>query len=221
MVKKCMVMVWVFLVVGCTSGVETLPPTTTVLPTTTATSTPPATRTAIAQTHEVTERDIYAVLLQHSHFRDQVVALLQEPADFPDTMWSFSNSNLSSDEQYSHLLNWLPTLQRETWDDFMQLRSAPSVLTDILPSEVPHTIIAPDDMPDSRLIEAWEVFWEKHPGSFSIYSVSRIGLNPDQNQALVYVETQCWGKCGDASVFLLEKQDGQWEVVGFDILVIA
>jgi hypothetical protein len=224
MAKTFIVIVWFIMLFGCTSGVETATPTPSATFTPAPTATPlPATRTAIAQTHEATERDIYAVLLEHSHFRDRVVALLQEPAVFPENMFTFSTSNpiLSPNEQFNRLTQWLPTLQQETWNDFYRLRSAPGILTDTLPTEATHIIIDPDDVPDSPLIEAWEGFWEKYPGSFGMYSVSRIGLNPEQNQALVYVETHCWGKCGEATVFLLEKRDGQWQVIAFDILIIV
>jgi hypothetical protein len=39
---------------------------------------------------------------------------------------------------------------------------------------------------------------------------SRIGFNPQYNQAFLYAGKSCGGLCGFGSYFLLAKQEGKW-----------
>jgi hypothetical protein len=59
----------------------------------------------------------------------------------------------------------------------------------------------------------WTEFYEKYPASQGLLSLSRVGFNPQRDQALVYVGNQSDWLLGVGFYFLLAQRDGAWKVV--------
>lgn len=66
----------------------------------------------------------------------------------------------------------------------------------------------------------WKEFSEKYRGAAGFVAVSRVGLNPPMDEALVYLSWQCGTLCGRGEAMLLSKPDGQWEIVNRSTVVV-
>jgi len=58
----------------------------------------------------------------------------------------------------------------------------------------------------------WERFYERYPKSFGYIAVSRVGFNPDHDQAFLYAAVSCSGLCGEGYYVLLTKKGGVWSI---------
>jgi hypothetical protein len=61
---------------------------------------------------------------------------------------------------------------------------------------------------------SWNEFYTGYPDSQGIMTISRVGFNREQDQALVYVGNQSDGKAGAGYCVLLTKENGVWTVQG-------
>lgn len=59
----------------------------------------------------------------------------------------------------------------------------------------------------------WARYREAHPNATGIMGVSRVGINHDRTQALVYLGGQGACLAGGGSLYELEKFKGRWKVV--------
>lgn len=57
----------------------------------------------------------------------------------------------------------------------------------------------------------WSEFFKKYPRQ-GIITFSRVGLNKDMRQALVYTSIQSGGKSGEGYYILLNKENGNWTI---------
>ena len=60
----------------------------------------------------------------------------------------------------------------------------------------------------------WEFFYKVFPDTSGIISFSRVGLNSNRDQALVYFVWEGFHLAARGQLILLEKTDGKWIVVG-------
>lgn len=58
----------------------------------------------------------------------------------------------------------------------------------------------------------WEKFRKKYPNGSCVNSLSRVGFNQDQTEALVEVKTQCDWLVGSGWLYYLKKIDGIWQI---------
>jgi hypothetical protein len=56
-------------------------------------------------------------------------------------------------------------------------------------------------------------FEARFPNNLGFFVVSRVGLNLNKTEALLYVERFCGGLCGGGEYVLMRKVDGVWHVV--------
>lgn len=61
--------------------------------------------------------------------------------------------------------------------------------------------------------KGWDGFYERYPGSGGYVTLSAVGFNKDQTQAIVYAGSTCGNLCGRWSFHLLEKVGGKWQEV--------
>ncbi|MFO7633713.1 MAG: hypothetical protein R6W76_14310 [Caldilinea sp.] len=59
---------------------------------------------------------------------------------------------------------------------------------------------------------SWEDFHAKHPQAGGVYLLSRAGLSPARDQALVSIGYYCGSLCAEGGVFWMVKEDGIWRV---------
>jgi hypothetical protein len=58
----------------------------------------------------------------------------------------------------------------------------------------------------------WKAFYAKHPNAAGLWSLSRPGYNSSGDESLVYVSHSCGQLCGTGHLYLLTKENGQWQV---------
>jgi len=61
-------------------------------------------------------------------------------------------------------------------------------------------------------VEGWEAFHQKYQGAVMLASMSRPGINREDNRALLYVGVSCGPTCGGGTLILLSKEDGRWKI---------
>ncbi|MCA9923142.1 MAG: hypothetical protein KC419_12400 [Anaerolineales bacterium] len=72
----------------------------------------------------------------------------------------------------------------------------------------PNHVVERDYLPGGDCI----FFQNNYPGLGSVIGFSRIGFNEDQTQALVWMQVECVRSPLPGSVFILEQQNGKWQV---------
>jgi hypothetical protein len=65
---------------------------------------------------------------------------------------------------------------------------------------------------ESNVGRGWTEFYEKYPKSNGLIYFSKIGLNNQRDQALVYAGRSCGGLCGSGDYVLLKKQQDKWVI---------
>ncbi|HEX6070925.1 MAG TPA: hypothetical protein VFZ18_13915 [Longimicrobiaceae bacterium] len=60
----------------------------------------------------------------------------------------------------------------------------------------------------------WRAFYSAYPRSPGLIRLSRVGFDPERQQALVFVSHSCGGRCGSGAYLLLSNASGSWAVVG-------
>jgi len=60
--------------------------------------------------------------------------------------------------------------------------------------------------------KGWDLFYEKYPNSPGIFSISRVGFNSDQTQAILYFGYQRGFVWGEGYRIFLTKDEGKWVV---------
>jgi hypothetical protein len=59
----------------------------------------------------------------------------------------------------------------------------------------------------------WFAFHRKYPDASGYITFSRVGFDPEMRHAVLYMEIQCGGTCGQGSYKLLSKEAGAWKLV--------
>lgn len=110
----------------------------------------------------------------------------------------------------------LPTLQTETWQSLLGVGGEEVAFPDNLKTGGPYRLITDETWAGyfgAIDTTAWDRF-EAEYGAHAFGAYSRVGLNGDATQALVYRGVVCGVLCGSGGYVLLEKVDGAWQVVG-------
>jgi hypothetical protein len=69
---------------------------------------------------------------------------------------------------------------------------------------------------------SWRGFYESYPNSVGYIVLSRVGFNPERDQAFLYIGRGCGGLCGEGYYVLLAKNGGgAWSVKHKDILWVS
>ena len=76
----------------------------------------------------------------------------------------------------------------------------------------PSSVIARDYLPLTGADPDCATFRSSYPGLSGVISVSQIGYNPDNTQALVFMELECGHAPWPGSYFLLTQTEGKWQV---------
>jgi hypothetical protein len=127
--------------------------------------------------------------------------------------------NFSNDESLTYLTESLPSLAKETYEDFDSCNKKSTALTDKFNLKVKVNLVGEEidrifyeSRQSNSKEDGWEVFHKKYPTAGAIITLSRVGFNKDKSQALVFVAHSCGWLCGEGNYILLEKKDGVWKV---------
>jgi hypothetical protein len=101
-----------------------------------------------------------------------------------------------------------------TVDSFRARNDAPFPVSPHMDLGTPYVLLTRDQM--TRLFnqnqDGWQLFYEQHPGTLGITTVSQVGFNISFDQALVYVGTMSHWLAGAGYFVLLKKVNGAWIV---------
>jgi hypothetical protein len=107
----------------------------------------------------------------------------------------------------SYLYGHFPTLEKTTVAD---LRDKPQMALQLrFPLNRDYRIV------EESMVSFGETVGGRpdYPNSTGVLSLSRVGVNSDNTQALMYVRQHCGSLCGhDVWVLLSKQQDGRWQV---------
>lgn len=115
-------------------------------------------------------------------------------------------------EDFSLYHDQFENLEKETFDDFIQNNSHPKSLR-IHSSKNIKYISSKQFKFIFRDEEGWDRFYKKFPQVPGIITLSNVGFNFAQTQAMVYIGNQKGWLNGVGCLALLELVDGQWKLI--------
>lgn len=109
--------------------------------------------------------------------------------------------------------NWLSSLSKSTFDDFLENNKSRVPLKDSFTLPVKRVFISDEELKTILKSELyWEGFYKKYPNSQGVMTLSNVGFDAQKKQALVYV-SNIRGSLDAIGVYVvLEKQNDIWRV---------
>jgi hypothetical protein len=108
-----------------------------------------------------------------------------------------------------------PELQPDTVNDLQVKSNDTSSLEPKFSIKIKYLLVKDEEIDalfKDTVMGGWAAFNKKYPKSSGILSLSRVGINADKTQALVYKGWSCGGLCGGGGYTLLTKKKGVWVV---------
>ena len=156
---------------------------------------------------ETEEYSVYDTLIEQIYIRDQVEQIVVKDQT---SLGSFNDEELEG--IFQQVLHKLPELEKTTFNDFRAKNAQPHRLNTSFNLSVNYVLISKDEEDDLlyRRADGWVAFYKKYPKAQGILTISRVGFNPEMNQALVYVGNQSGPKTGAGYYVLLARENGTW-----------
>jgi hypothetical protein len=174
-------------------------------------ATPTPTKTPLPD-REVETYRVYSALIQAKYVGGGIERIVIEE----ETGHHFNESTL---ESIQHTFK----LKRDILDDFIAQNRTPRFLEDVFKLNV--EVVLFDEVEAKGVFSpedyAWVTFHEKYPNSQGLIKLSGVGFNKDMTRALVQVGIERCVDCGEGWIFLLENRNGNWVVVGEEILWVS
>ena len=108
-------------------------------------------------------------------------------------------------------------LSLETINDFNNRNTQQQRLERLLDLDTRYMLISKEEL--NYFFSAhggrWEAFNERYPNSQGVAAVSRVGFNPEMNQALVYRSNSYADTGGGRGYIMLTKENGIWTIKKF------
>ena len=109
----------------------------------------------------------------------------------------------------------LPTVSDETIDDYLKNNEQIDQLPADMNIGLAYHLLSPAEWAELSQQPDWgSVLKERYPGTDGFMFFSRVGFNAAHDQALLYVGKLYGPMAVEAGYYSLEKQDGQWRIVG-------
>lgn len=151
------------------------------------------------------EREEQAI---YSFFIGDEPALLLEATDI-----GFFES--SPEEMKKYIQSSISDISNETLNSFLERNAQPSQLSPNMKLGIEYILLSEAELKEISSQSNWgKVLNEKYPGYSGYKIFSRVGFNNTLDQAIIYVG-QIWGPlAGNGTCYYLEKQNGEWVVMG-------
>ena len=115
-------------------------------------------------------------------------------------------------EDWEYVSRRLPSISQETANDYKERNRGSHQIKDTFNLKIEYALVRKDELEHVLKSGGWETFYEKYPDSGGYISFSRVGFNPERNQALIYFEHWCQMLCGSGIYVLLSKGEDGWKV---------
>jgi hypothetical protein len=213
----CLIFTSACLRYGLSLGEPTAVPTSAVkdTPAMTATSIPRNTPTVTDNLPTNDEQDVQAVYATLLKDYPGTTAVLRE-----DT----SGDTFTQDEQEArgYIKSNFPNISDETVNAYLARNAAPTKLPADMDLGVSYTLLTTPEFLEITGKSNWgEVLKERYPGSEGVTAFSRVGFNSAHTQALVYVTRVLAPLIGEGGYYLLEYDQGKWEIIDQYINVMS
>jgi hypothetical protein len=154
---------------------------------------------------EKEEQAVYAVFVRES----KTSALILQMT---------STSTVEEDPKLllDNIKSGLPGISNRTIDSYLERNAQPSQISPTMQLGVPYSILTEAELLEIGSQPNWhEILQERYPGidEEGYYIFSRVGFNNSLDQAVVYVGRVGGPLMGSGSYYLLEKQNGQWNIM--------
>lgn len=121
----------------------------------------------------------------------------------------------SPQETADFVRSGLPTISDETIDDYLKSNEQVDQLPADMNIGVAYHLLSSAEWAELSPQSDWgSVLKERYPSTDGFMSFSRVGFNAAHDQALLYVGKLYGPMAVEAGYYALEKQDGQWRIVG-------
>jgi len=123
----------------------------------------------------------------------------------------------SANSLYNELIyaqSEMPDLKQATIDDFVAKNLQSYPIGDFINQRAKFKILKQEEINELfEFKDGWVKFYREYPDAKGLLTFSRVGLNPSQTQALVYVGNQ-WDLSTGAGVYLLleKEEDRSWRI---------
>ena len=106
-------------------------------------------------------------------------------------------------------------IEPRTVDDYLAKNRSASSIADHFNLPVSHVLVDGSEitaLTAKGSSTAWHDFFGKHPNAFVVTRLSRVGFNPNKDQAMVYMDRFCGPRCGSGGYWFVVKDGGGWKV---------
>ena len=162
---------------------------------------------------EAEEYAVYSTLINKNTAEENANRLLViQDKPFP---W-IGTLDEERDKFYEELKKSTPALMAETVDDLIAKNKEHHTFTRRFDIKRPYVLVKQKELDSIFDTDGgrWEAFRQKFPEARGFSTFSRVGLNADKTQALVYQAHSCGDLCGGGSYLLLVKVNGIWAIKG-------
>lgn len=171
------------------------------------TNTPPQEATATPYSITPEEYHVYDAVIESLFLFEgvELIVILEHTA-------AGISPSVSLEEQSKYIReNMAETLQAETLDKFVTRNGQSHQVEDRFSLDVPVSLLSGDEFEEIFSSEnGWLRFYEAYPNSQGTMTLSRVGFNAEQNQALMYVGNQVDYIAGEGDYVLFSKKGGEW-----------
>jgi hypothetical protein len=153
---------------------------------------------------EKEEQAVYA-----SFFKDNAATIvIQEDTS---TAWLASSED-ELKQRMDYIASGLPDASSETLNDFLKRNRQPSQLSPDMQLGIHYILVSAVEFSSvMNQPNGWDAFYKKYsPAGYM--QLSRVGINPTLDQAIVYVASIPGPMMGGGNYYLLEKKGGQWGI---------
>jgi hypothetical protein len=159
------------------------------------------------------EYAIYAAVIGNMFAGDKVAFDSQSKVKLLIIEDQTATHTLSSDV-VSNLKQQFSSISQETIDDFVRKNAKSHQLTKSFDIKLKYALTPKEKIEQifKSGLDGWSEFYKQFPNSGGYIALSRAGLNPGGDQALVYIEHVCGWLCGSGHYLLLAKNDHRWAV---------
>jgi hypothetical protein len=144
----------------------------------------------------------------------KIVIANKTQSDTDDVHDLYDNKPTAWKEITAYLLKKCPALEAVTLDSFREVNTHPANFHPLFRLPVKCELI--DESEFDRIFEKggwWKDYYKKYPDSQGFLTLSRVGFNPDGDQALFYATNGCGGKCGTGSYVVMQRIGSNWRIL--------
>jgi len=168
------------------------------------TSTPAPISTPSGEQMDAEEQAVYAALLQKLYSASSYV-IMDTTATDPVGVGGTSTT-------LDRIMQDMRGVEQETADSFLTRNDAAYSIRPDMDLGSNYVLLSQDEKSKifSQNQDGWQIFYEQYPDAPGITTLSRVGFNNADDQALVYVGTMSHWLAGAGYYVLLKKANGSW-----------